>query len=478
MPTELLEEISGWKLEAKLEDSQRYFCFGRETKLALDGSRCFIIGRKGTGKTAISEHICRLTQPTVFSEKLTFKNFPFNELYGQKNDQFRAPNQYITIWKYLIYSFVCRMMARSESVSQEARNVLNKIYSTDPIVTLSRTFSQWTSREFSLSVLGTGLGVKLGRQYSTGGATVGERVDLLEDLILKYVDDSSYYVVFDELDEDFKDILRKGQNREYIDLLTSLFKAVQDVRSIFRGTGKKIFPIIFLRDDIYDFIQDPDKNKWGDFRIDMNWTQERIQDLLAFRISRAADPTSSPSTFQEAWDRVFYHKRIAFGDQRRFETTIFDYITRSTHLRPRDYIKFLQACAEHEVNGGFKQISAITVRKVDKAFSNYLRNEIVDEVQGMIPDINEVLNIFSEIRKQTLTQDEFRRAYVQRHKQGIVQIPDPDFVLRVLFHFSVIGNQPRQRNARVFHYLNQEARLNPNEMLIVHRGLFKALQIL
>ena len=109
---------------------------------------------------------------------------------------------------------------------------------------------------------------------------------------------------------------------------------------------------------------------------------------------------------------------------------------------------------------------------------NYLRSEIIDEVQAMIPDVNEVLNIFSEIRKQTLTQDEFRRTYSQRHKQGIVQIPDPDFVLRVLFHFSVIGNQPKQKSARVFHYLNREARLNPNELIIVHRGLFKALQIL
>jgi hypothetical protein len=123
-------------------------------------------------------------------------------------------------------------------------------------------------------------------------------------------------------------------------------------------------------------------------------------------------------------------------------------------------------------------VTSDTVRKVDKAFSNYLRNEIVDETQAVIPDINDVLNIFSEIRKQTFSPDLFREVYSERAKQGDFQVKDADMVLRILFHFSVIGNQPRQRHAVVFHYLNKEARFNPNEMIVVHRGLFKSLQIL
>jgi hypothetical protein len=370
------------------------------------------------------------------------------------------------------------MMLKNETVNAEVRRVLGEIYSSDPIVTLSRTFSQWTSREFDLKVLGTGLGVKLGRQYKTGDATISEKTDLLEDLILNHIDDSSYYIVFDELDEDYKDILREAKSREYIELLTSLFKAVQDVRSIFRGTGKRVLPIIFLRDDIYDFIQDSDKNKWGDFRLDMDWTQEKIQDLLAFRITRAIDPVATAMPFDVVWNKIFRHKEIMFGDRQRFSTTVFDYITRSTHLRPRDYVKYLQTCAEYSISNGLDQITAVTVKKVDKGFSNYLRNEIVDEVYALIPDIDEVLNIFSEIRKQVLSQEEFRTAYNVRVKQGLFKIKDADLVLRLLFHFSIIGNQPRQKNVRIFQYLNKEARLNPNEKIQVHRGLFKSLQIL
>ncbi len=98
MAEHILKELANWKLEAKFEDTERYFYFGREAQLALDGSKCFVIGRKGTGKTAISQHIYSIRHPLVFSEKLTFKNFPFNELYGQKNEAYKAPNQYITVW--------------------------------------------------------------------------------------------------------------------------------------------------------------------------------------------------------------------------------------------------------------------------------------------------------------------------------------------------------------------------------------------
>ncbi len=96
---------------------------------------------------------------------------------------------------------------------------------------------------------------------------------------------------------------------------------------------------------------------------------------------------------------------------------MFSYITRSTHLRPRDYVKFLQACAEHETLSNRSRISALTVRKIDKAFSNYLRNEIVDETQAVLPDIDEILNILSEIRKQTFPQELFARSIPKEPKQ-------------------------------------------------------------
>src|SRR5262249_14452277 len=72
----------------------------------LSGKKYFVVGRKGTGKTAISEYIRKIQKHDVFSEKLTFKNFPFNELYSLSNNKYTMPNQYITTVE--VYNvFVC-----------------------------------------------------------------------------------------------------------------------------------------------------------------------------------------------------------------------------------------------------------------------------------------------------------------------------------------------------------------------------------
>jgi hypothetical protein len=114
-----LEELRNWKLEAKFENTERYFYEFAAVERLINGERCFVIGRKGTGKTAISEHILKLANYEKFSEKLTFKNFPFNELYSRPNTQFTMPNQYITLWKYIICSFVCRLMSTNARIDPE-----------------------------------------------------------------------------------------------------------------------------------------------------------------------------------------------------------------------------------------------------------------------------------------------------------------------------------------------------------------------
>lgn len=96
----VLDEIkASWKLDAKSEDSERYFFHVKEVREIESGDQAFVIGRKGTGKTAIAQYLEGLKSHNVFCEPLSFKNFPFNALYELKNSGFTAPNQYIALWK-------------------------------------------------------------------------------------------------------------------------------------------------------------------------------------------------------------------------------------------------------------------------------------------------------------------------------------------------------------------------------------------
>lgn len=140
---ETIKKIAdNWKLDARFEDSNKYFYNYNEVGLILDDKKCYVIGRKGSGKTAICEHILKTKEFNLFSEKLGFKNFPFNELYGLGNGKYTQPNQYITIWKYLIYSTVCRLMVSNENIDASVREMLEKLYPKNDLKQLARRISE------------------------------------------------------------------------------------------------------------------------------------------------------------------------------------------------------------------------------------------------------------------------------------------------------------------------------------------------
>jgi Cdc6-like AAA superfamily ATPase len=474
---EILYEIANnWQLEAKSEDNLKYYYDTDELESILNGTKFYVIGRKGSGKTAISEHILKSTQYDCFAEKLSFKNFPFNDLYNHSNNRYTPPNQYITIWKYLIYSFICRLMIKNESIDSEIRQQLLKIYN-NPIHSLERIFKTWTSAEFGMSILGNGGNLGIGKSVVENNISWQEKTDILEDIIMQYLDNSKYYIIFDELDEDFREIQDVESHKLYSFLLTSLFKAVQDIKSIFKDTSKNIIPIIFLRDDIYTIIKDADKTKWNDFMVEIDWNVDKIKKLLAHRISKSMNLSNVPS-FQDAWNAIFSIKQIRTGTRGKNLISSFEMITRNTHLRPRDYVEFIKQCAKKTLEEGRPKIMPETIKKGERDFSNYLKSELTDEVHPVLPDIDVIFQIITSIRKWNFSIEEFSKLYNTYLEKGTIKGKNIDSVLQTLFHFSIIGNQNKRNIGKLyFKYQNRNATINYNEQIVVHRGLFKALQI-
>lgn len=478
MIEDLLREFENWKLEAKLEDSERYFYEIDEVEAIRRGNKSYVIGRKGTGKTAIGERFLTHRGNTpYFSAKVSFKNFPFNQLYANEDKIYTRPNQFITVWKYIVYMAVCRLMRDNQRINYDARAYLQKLIPGDSAHNIARLIPRWVGKDFEVKIFGSGAKIGIDKQAGSSGEDWTSKVDILERFILSEADESTYFVLFDELDEDYKDVIDKYQSHEYIDLITSLFKAVQDIRSVFRSSKAKVLPVVFLRDDIYDLLQDSDKNKWNDLKVELAWDEKKIQNLLAFRISRAIDPAGHSRSFGESWEAAFAPGGVPVGHKQLQRMPVFQYIARSTLLRPRDFVRYIQVAAEEQMKTRpARRIQPDTIRVTDKAFSNYLRNEFVDEIHAIIPDINEVLQIFSQLRQQVFTKSAFETAFKAKVTEGKLISKDQDFVLRILFHFSVIGNVGNK--VQFYRYLNKEATFNFREQIAVHRGLFKSLQII
>lgn len=468
--TSILKNItSTWHLEAKQENEDLFFYID-DVNSIKSGEKCYVIGRKGMGKTAISEHLYNQNSDHVFSERLSFKNFPFNLLYTLDNNIYTSPNQYITIWKYLIYNGVCKMMAKNNALDLKLLKALNKVYSSQPIKALNKLVAKWTASGFGAEILGCGVNVE-GITTNINNITWAEKTDIFEDIIEHYADDSYYYILIDELDEDYRDFENENQRKTYIYLLTSLFKAVQNIRAYFKDSAIKIRPVVFLRSDIYAFLKDSDKNKWSEYILNLAWTPEKLHEMLCYRLAVSSDGLYSKET---VWEKVFPHKFVYMGNRGHNKMLTFNYITRSTHWRPRDYIHYISQCAEIALQKGSPNIVSPIVKEADKEFSEYLKGEIVDEIFAVLPDINQILSTLSQIRKQTFSPTTFIEEYSSTYS---VNINDTKTILRQLFEHGVIGNQPSMKGQQIFKHEYPNALFNFNENMIIHRGLYKALQI-
>ena len=329
---------------------------------------------------------------------------------------------------------------------------------------------KWIASDFSIEVLGTGFGIG-GMHKSEESMTWKQNCDILEKIIYKYAGESKYYVLIDELDEDYRDFIDKKEKDLYVQLLTSLFKAVQDIKATFCRTDLKILPVVFLRSDIYSLIKDSDKNKWSDFKVELSWTLESLKKMLCHRLFISADKQIAE---ENVWEKLFSSSYVMMGNQNRNKKVIFDYIARSTHWRPRDFTHYISECAKLALQKNEPQITPYIVKEVDNEFSEYLKGEILDEVYADFYNIEDVLNLLSQMRKQTFSPREFIEAYTS-NEYG-TQI-DAKNVLSKLFEYGIIGNQPSMKGTQVFKHQYPNARFNNTESVIIHRGLYKALQI-
>ena len=276
----------------------------------------------------------------------------------------------------------------------------------------------------------------------------------------------------------YKDILQPDRKQGYFDLLVGLFKAAQNVRFALRGqVAANIVPVIFLRDEIFDLCRDPDKNKWLDRAILLNWSPTQLQSLIAFRLSRALDPRGEAIPFATIWPRFFRSLQYRGRSKRRPEE-LFKVMLLSTFNRPRDMINYVRECADVAVNLGEPLVTNEMLREADAQQSNYMRREVIDEVYSVVDDISEILDMLVEMGKPIFSIREFKWEYekylVKTGKTGGI---DSETLLKVLYHFGVIG-YITTGNHQVFSYNSHAKRLNLNTNVCIHRGLLKSLELI
>jgi len=477
--SKVLREIAdNWYMDAASEN-EKYFHNTNESQQLMNGKKCFVIGRKGIGKTAIARYIHKHNglDWQTFSKLPIYSELPLAFLHEKTRAEFNIFNQDIIIWKYLIYYNICIMMSNNNNLAPAVTEKLKRVFGINPKDPLSRLTEKLTIKSFNLNLLKDIISISVDGDYSKDELSLVEVTKILEIFIMDCQDTAKYFIIFDDLDDNYIYVDSDEERQRYNQLLTSLFRATLEIRSKAVERNISIYPIVFLRTDIFENLRDSNKNKWSDFLINLDTSvTKNIKNMLSHRIFKTAETVNYEGhqfSFEQAW-RLIFNDELVPGGKKKHEN--FKYITRRTQSRPRDYIKFIKECAALAITRN-NLITSKIIKEAEYLYSKHLRDEIVDEIHVVMPDIESIFKIFQKIGAKRLETNEFIEKHNVCVEKGEIGDNGAEKTLSCLFDFSVIGNILNIQNRVAYKYQNVDSQFNEDAKIEIHPGLHYTLQL-
>ncbi|MFE0173808.1 P-loop ATPase, Sll1717 family [Streptomyces sp. NPDC059002] len=451
---------------------------------AKENKKFLILGRKGSGKTAIFKRFLTERGAHEFAYGHSFDDYPWQHHDLQAQTGVPEERRYFHSWKYLSLMGLAKILLNLdqsqpwsddsfESVQALEDFVVDSYGSRDPDV------RQLFSPEKELRFKGT---LKIPYLEISGERVrvrelpphIQEVNQAIQEHVLRSLNpDNSYYICFDQLDLGFV-----KSEAAYSQRLIGLILAARDLFLAARSRGKKLNVVVFLRDDIYQDLQFEDKNKITEnFSEFVEWHESSggltLKGLMESRFSRVLGDDAGPFV---GWESVFDESREMPSRQTKYR-----HICDRTFLRPRDIIKFCnEILKQYKGSGSADQFDNQVVHEARSGYSDYLLNELDDEIAKHVPQYKEYLEVVKELGSLQFSLENFATAWSRR--PSLLGI-EPVSALGQLFEFSVVGYlKPGGRGGGseyVWRYRDPRARFNSSsEVFRVHPGFKEALDLL
>lgn len=287
----------------------------------------------------------------------------------------------------------------------------------------------------------------------------------------------TYYLLFDELDRDF----RRG-DIQYQRRLEGLLECGLELTRLAQSAQKKIVFLIFLRTDIFDDeVSLPNtKGKIArDFTVRLDWVTPPLQ--LALKALMEKRFRSALQRSSVGWDTLFPPTGVG-----RPQRSPFQFILDHTLCRPRDIIQFCNSALgsyKSRIEGviaeeKFTEDDLLAARI---EYGDYIYQEIKDEAAQHLPDLNYYFEMLKLVNLDKFYPAEFANSYDQWQRY-LIDKQSAEVILERLYHFSLIGfrrptSQRYEPDDFSFNYLDPRAEFNRAATAFrVHEGVSTCLR--
>jgi hypothetical protein len=433
------------------------------------GRKQFVVGRKGSGKTAL---FILATQERFKRSviQLDFNNYAWESHKKIEESGLSAESVYTASWRFTLLMAVCDHWRKTASrdIAREAESFYKRIYKNEQPGFLEFLFDRF--RRVRRVDLPTVEGI-----FDLGGfelddpnvgpmlaSSISQWSQIILDFVKANFDREPFTITLDRLDDGW-DASEKSRM-----LLVGVLKAAREFNQIFNRHGKPPAVIVFLRSDIFNELQFNDKNKISADIKYLDWTGDKLIDVIEARIGKSLGCETKYS-----WKEVFSSAKM------RQTASIDTYILKRTMGRPRDIIAFCINCQDAARNESHSIVETSDVYKAEESYSKHIYDELDDEMHKQIPNARDILQTVRDMGKTRFSFQEWLQN-CQRRSSSITE-DEARQRLKILFNYSVVGVQKSGGNqgGTKFQFVYNDRLLEPNFEgdMIVHLSLKKHLSL-
>jgi energy-coupling factor transporter ATP-binding protein EcfA2 len=379
--------------ERDLEHLKDYFIESGTYSRVAKGSKRFLLGNRGSGKSAIFKMIAaREKAASNVVIELSPEDYSYQMLEeivaGEADGNWAKSGAYAAAWKYLILVLAMKKLAKLPRHKERWKKDEKRMFRY-----LANNHANVAEQPLDLliSYLRRLEGVKIGPYEAGIKSSELIRLYKLEEL-------EPYIPVV-------VDMCRRTQVSVFVDELDKGWDASEDAKAFVAGLfqacttlndlSPKFRVFVSLRQELYDNIPAlyDDTQKYRDLFETISWGSDDLWTMMANRI-RHYVPALKSASDEEAWMAVFE------------ERDSFNHMLDRTLYRPRELILYASEALEQTRSAkGRIPISRETVRGVEVAFSTERTRDLAAEYRWQYPGLESVFASFRSTRKVWMRDD-------------------------------------------------------------------------
>jgi hypothetical protein len=369
-----------------------YFVATGQYRQARRGNARLVVGRKGTGKTAIFYQVrnplFKQRSRLVLDMKPEGHQFvKLRDIVSENMLPGLQEHTLVAFWNYILLAELARKIlddyprAKNDPRTLEAWTTVEAAYKPHS-VGIQADFSQRLMRVVDRIAEQAGseefesLGDRLTERIFTGD------IRQLSDAVCDYlVEKDEVWLLIDNLDKGWA---VHGSSEADIAIVRGLLEATRKIQHQLEDRDVPFHCLVFIRTDIHEHLvrETPDKGKDTAIRLDSE-DRELFAEILRRRIEASS---GREGTFLDLWPHI--------ADAHIGGKDSFAYVVDRTLMRTRDLLQFMNRAVEVAINRGHEHITANDFVQAERGYSEDLLLTTAFEIQDTNPQYGDILYAF------------------------------------------------------------------------------------